>query len=177
MPQNPKVFCSHRWKDKAIVKEVARQLAAAGIDPWVDEWEIQTGEDFVASINRGLESCDVGLIFFSNEVEGGKWVQAEISALTCQAVEDGRRVIPVMLDAETPLPPLLRSRSRLGLDQIEQLIDAIYGSTGKPRVAPPRLEVTRRRFIIRLRKAGNGEIAVTAQLDGNPAVDQVKPTA
>ena len=93
MASNPKVFCSHRRKDKPKVKEIARKLAEAGIDPWVDEWEIQPGDDFVSAINRGLETCRAGLIFFSQEVEGGKWVQAEISALTCQAVEDGKPLI------------------------------------------------------------------------------------
>ena len=56
MARNLKVFCSHRRKDKPTVKDVARKLAEAGIDPWVDEWEIKPGEDFVAAINRGLES-------------------------------------------------------------------------------------------------------------------------
>jgi tetratricopeptide (TPR) repeat protein len=172
MARNPKVFCSHRWKDKPRVKEVALQLAAAGIDPWVDEWEIRPGDDFVALINRGLESCDAGLIFFSNEVEGGKWVQAEIGALTVQAVEDGKPLIPVLLDPGVPIPPLLRPRSRLGSGQIEQLIDAIYGRTGKPAVAPPRVEVTRRRFIVRLRKAGAGQVAVAAEADGKPLADE-----
>jgi tetratricopeptide (TPR) repeat protein len=168
MAGNPRVFCSHRWKDKAQVKEIAGQLAAAGIDPWVDEWEIKPGDDFVAAVNLGLESCDAGLIFFSREVQDGKWVQAEISALTCQAVEDGKPLIPVMLDPDVPLPPLLRSRSRLGSDQIEQLIDAIYNRGGKPPVAPPREPVPRHRFLVRLRKAENGGIAVSAECDGKP---------
>ena len=123
MPENPKVFCSHRRIDKPAVKELARKLLAAGIEAWVDEWEIQPGDNFVAAINRGLESRDVGLIFFSSEVAGGKWVQAEIDALTVMTVEDNKPLIPVMLDAAVPLPPLLRSRSRLGFDQIDQLID------------------------------------------------------
>lgn len=45
--------------------------------------------------------------------------------------------MPVLLDAEAPIPPWLRSRSPPGRDQIQEkgLIDAIYGRTGK--VGPP----------------------------------------
>ena len=49
MDRNPKVFCSHRSVDKPRVKEIAAKLAAAGIDPWVDQWEIAPGEDKVSS--------------------------------------------------------------------------------------------------------------------------------
>src|SRR5690349_5792822 len=119
MNRNRKVFCSHRQKDKPVVKEVAAKLAAAGIDPWVDEWEILPGDDFVGAINKGLKTCDAGLIFFSNEVADGKWVQAEISALTVQAIEDGKPVIPVLLDPDVPIPDLLRARSRLGVEDVE----------------------------------------------------------
>ena len=96
MTQNPRVFCSHRQIDKPKVMEVARKLADAGIEAWVDTWEIKPGEDFVAAINSGLSTCDAGLIFFSSDVEGGKWVQSEISALTVQAIEDGKQLIPVI---------------------------------------------------------------------------------
>ena len=45
--------------------EVFQKLREAGIDAWVDEWEILAGQDFVAQINRGLDECDVGLVFLS----------------------------------------------------------------------------------------------------------------
>jgi TIR domain len=75
--KNPKVFCSHRSVDKPRVREIARKLRGADIDAWFDEWEIKPGDDVVAAINDGLASYDVGLIFFSNEIEEGKWIQAE----------------------------------------------------------------------------------------------------
>src|SRR5271169_1850468 len=162
----PKVFCSHRSVDKPRVREVARKLREAGIDAWFDEWEIKRGDDFVTAINDALASYDVGLIFFSNEVEKGKWVQAEIGAITVRAVEDGKPVIPVVLDAEAPIPALLRSRSRLGYDQLDQVIEAIYGRTGKPALGPSRVAAAQHRFVIRLRRIKPGEVGVSAETDG-----------
>lgn len=168
----PKVFCSHRQCDKPRVEEIARKLRKAGIDAWLDKWEILPGEDFTAKINEGLASYDVGLIFFSNEVEQGKWVQAEISAMTVQAVEDGKSLIPVMLEPNVPIPPLLRSRSRLGYDQFDQLVDAIFGRTGKPELGPLRTTAEQRSFVITLRKQQEAAIGVSAALDGKLAVPE-----
>ena len=168
----PKVFCSHRSVDKPRVREVARKLREAGIDAWFDEWEINPGDDIVAAMNRGLASYDVGLIFFSNEVHNGKWMQAEISIITLQAIEDGKSVIPVMLDPDVPIPPLLRSRCRIGWDQIDQLIDAIYGRSGPPPLGPSRGGARQRRFVIHLRRAGQAEMAVRAELDGAAVADE-----
>jgi hypothetical protein len=168
----PKVFCSHRSVDKPRVREVARKLREAGIDAWFDDWEIKPGDDIVAAMNRGLASYDVGLIFFSNEVHNGKWMQAEISTITLQAVEDGKSVIPVMLDPDVPIPPLLRPRCRIGWDQIDQLIDAIYGRSGPPPLGPSRAGARQRRFVIHLRRAGQAEMAVRAELDGAAVADE-----
>ncbi len=38
---------------------------------------------------------------------------------------DDKPVIPVMLDADAPVPDLLRSRARVVGEDLEQLIDAI----------------------------------------------------
>ncbi len=169
----PKVFCSHRSVDKPRVREIARQLREAGIDAWLDQWEINPGDDFVAAINSGLATCDIGLIFFSNEVEAGKWVQAEISALTVDAIENGKPVIPVMLDPDTPVPPLLRSRCRLASDQLDQLIDAILGRSSKPPLGPPPTTAARtRRFTVHLRQPEPSQFAVSAELEGNPVADE-----
>ena len=176
MRKNPKVFCSHRSKDKPRVEEIAQKLRAAGIDAWLDKWEILPGADFVAAINKGLEECDTGLIFFSQEVEAGKWVQAEISALTVQNIEDGKPLIPVFLDPDIPIPALLRPLSRLGADLIDEFVAAIYHRSGKPRLAPPRPEQRRRTLLIRLAAKTRAtalhkppqEISVEAWLDTAP---------
>ena len=47
MAENVKVFCSHSSADKPRVRAIAEQLAAAGIDAWVDQWEIAPGDDIV----------------------------------------------------------------------------------------------------------------------------------
>jgi tetratricopeptide (TPR) repeat protein len=169
---NPKVFCSHRSVDKPRVKEVAKKLADAGIEPWVDGWEILPGDSIVAKINEGLAKCDAGLIFLSKTSLGSNWVEAEADTLTYGRIEHGKRVIPVMIDPDAPVPPLLQPLARLGIDQIDQLIAALKGETGKPIVKPPQPRTRERTFRVVLRSAGQGVIAVQAELDGQAAAPE-----
>jgi hypothetical protein len=150
--------------DKRRVKAVAERLAAAGIDPWVDQWEIQPGDDIVAKINDGLATYDVGLIFFSKVTLESAWVRGEVSTITYRAIEEGKAVIPVMLDADAPIPPLLRPRARVAGEDVEQLVEAIYGRRGKPKVAAPRAVVRERELRVVLGEAPDGAVQVRALL-------------
>lgn len=127
MDRPKRVFCSHRGVDKAEVEAFARRLREAGIDAWFDQWEIAAGDDIVASMNRGLDACDVGLLFFSSKPWPGKWFDNELSSLVVRRNEDGVRLIPVTVDADVTLPALLRPLARRGIDQFEQIVDAITG--------------------------------------------------
>jgi len=165
--RHPKVFCSHRGVDKPKVQEIAAKLRAAGIDAWVDAWEIGPGDDIVARINEGLATYDVGLLFLSKASLSSGWVNAEISTLIYRMIEERRRVIPVMIEADAPIPPLLRPRARLGSEQIDQLIDAIYyGRVSKPPLGPVRSQIRERSFRIVLRTLSPNLLGVQAELDG-----------
>lgn len=161
-----RVFCSYRSTDKARVLDIARQLRANGIDVWIDEWEITPGDDFVASINQGLERCDIGLVFFSLASIDGQWQQAEINALTVLAIEESRRVIPILLDPGVRIPPLLRPRSYVGAADLDRLLDAIRRH-GAPAGTPPDARTLRiRRFTIHLQPGASESLNVSHTLDG-----------
>ncbi len=123
--------------DKPQVEAFAARLRARGIDACLDKWEISSEDDVVAAINQGLAQCDVGLVFFSNNTAGGKWVRAEVSALIHEMIEEGRPIIPVMIDADADVPPLLRPRARRGIDEFDQIVDAILNRRFKPALSPP----------------------------------------
>ena len=162
----PKVFCSHRSVDKPQVREVARQLREAGIDAWFDEWEIAPGDNFVAAINKALTSSDAVLIFFSSQTPDGKWVQAEIDTSTNLSVVDGKRVIPILMDAGAEVPPLLQTKSSLRMDQIDRLIEFLKGGSSKPLLQRASTASQRRRFSIHLRLSADNEVFARAEVDG-----------
>ena len=63
---NKRVFISHASEDKEpFVRQFASILRDLGIDVWYDEYEIKPGMSIRESVDRGLVSCDVGVLIFS----------------------------------------------------------------------------------------------------------------
>ncbi|MBL0284565.1 MAG: CHAT domain-containing protein [Zoogloea sp.] len=162
-----KVFCSHRGVDKPEVEAFARRLRDSGIDAWFDKWEIAPGDDIVARMNAGLDENAVGLVFFSNKEHHGKWFRAEVATLTFEMIENGKRLIPVMIDADAPLPPFVRPRARRGIDEFDAIVDAIKGIHRKPPLGPETPATAAHRFVVQLdaAKAAAGRIDLVARLD------------
>src|SRR5450755_4635997 len=94
----PKVFVSYRSSDVAAVEAFARRLRESGVDAWFDRWEVGAGDDIVARMDAGLDGCGAALIFVSSAWFDGRWAFDEYTTLALRAVEDGVRIIPVMLE-------------------------------------------------------------------------------
>ena len=63
---NKRLFISHASEDKdSFVRQLASALQDSGIDVWYDEYEIKPGMSIRESVDRGLASCDVGILVFS----------------------------------------------------------------------------------------------------------------
>ena len=162
----PKVFCSHRSVDKPAVEDIARRLRERGIDAWLDIWEVAAGDDVVARINEGLGVCQAVLIFFSRQTASGAWVTAEISAAIARMIEDGVRVIPVLIDDDAPIPALLRPRARRGIEEFDAIVDGILGRSSKPPLGPASSPARVERLTIGLELDEETGLSVTAERDG-----------
>ena len=51
------VFLSHNSADKPAVEELARWLIKAGIQPWLDKWNLIPGEPWQEAIEEALNAC------------------------------------------------------------------------------------------------------------------------
>jgi hypothetical protein len=169
----PVVFCSHASPDKPRVKEFAERLRVDGIDAWVDGWEIGSGDDLVARINEGLARASAGLVFFSRHTAKSVWVNAEISALTYRAVQ-GLEVIPVLLDDDAELPPLLEHVLRRSVEEYEAIRDTLLGRVFRPAlgVLPQRMW---REMVVRLAPAEGEAVRVRVWWGGEQIADRSGP--
>ncbi|MDQ1740080.1 MAG: hypothetical protein QOE53_1732, partial [Pseudonocardiales bacterium] len=79
--------------------------------------------------------CTAGLIFFSKNTSLSDWVNTEVGALTYRAVH-GLRVIPVMLDADAVVPPLLAHYLRRSVAEYDAIRDTLLGRRYKPALGP-----------------------------------------
>lgn len=127
-----RVFISHSSKDKPAVEALALALRERGIDPWLDKWEIGAGDDIVASINNGLDEADAGLIVFSENTMDSRWVSAEVSYLIYSRIEEGKILIPVVIEEGFKIPPLLRALLRQSIDNVDAIVDGLLNRKPHP---------------------------------------------
>ncbi|MGH3567853.1 MAG: TIR domain-containing protein, partial [Pseudonocardia sp.] len=161
-----KVFLSYRSADRAVVEEFAGRLRRDGVDAWYDHWEIVPGDDIVARMDQGIDGCAVGLIFVSPAWFDGPWVQDEYTSLVVRKVEDGIRLIPVLLeDVGDRLPARLRKLARRSVTDYEAIRDTLLGVDRRPGVTTA-LHAHPRAVTIRLDDAGAGRAAVSLLIDG-----------
>jgi hypothetical protein len=142
----PAAFLSHASEDKAgFVEPLGRELAALGISPWLDKWEIRPGDSLVTKLfDEGLGMVDAVIVVVSQHSAGKPWVRAELDAAKVRQITENTRLIPVRLDGAdmpAPLEMLLwhdAERTEAGIRQAARRIaDTIHGLDPRPAVAPP----------------------------------------
>ncbi len=92
----PRVFLSHSSEDKALVRHFCAKLQTFSFRPWLDEVELQPGDQFAHSIEQALEESDLLLVFLSAASSKSVWMQHELSYFAGAA--KGSRIVPVVLD-------------------------------------------------------------------------------
>jgi tetratricopeptide (TPR) repeat protein len=177
----PRVFISHASQDKAAVEALAEGLKQRGIEVWLDAWELDSGHNFVASINASLDNATAGLIVCSEHARASRWVEAEATFLIHAGVETGLQVIPVLVADDAWVPPLLRPYLRCRVDEIDKIASALLGHQATP--APSPAPTTTRRdpeqVLITLRRASGPdkpegiqvEVKIGGQVYGQTSFD------
>jgi len=109
MPESPRAFISHASEDKSrFVMDFATKLRAAGVDAWVDAWEIRAGDSLVRKIfSQGIDEADVFIVVLSETSVTKPWVLEELDAAVIRRIQGGTRLIPVLID-DVDVPAALR---------------------------------------------------------------------
>jgi len=98
----PRIFISHAWEDKALVRQIEKALAEAGAEVWVDHAGIRGGDNLPARISDALDWCNTLLLIWSKAAVGSRWVKLEWT----NAIALDKLVIPCPLE-KTVLPSIL----------------------------------------------------------------------
>lgn len=133
------VFISHSSQDTWVAQQIAREVAAAGAVPFLDEADVDVGEDFEERILAALERTDELVVLLTPWALVRPYVLAEISAAW------GRRIpiIPLLLgltatelQTKQGVPPFLTKRDMLQLNDIEVYLRQLRDrSSGKRAVS------------------------------------------
>lgn len=88
------VFICHASEDK---EDVARPLAEAllhrGLRVWLDESELQIGDNLLRRIDDGLIRSRYGIVILSPDFFAKHWPQRELDGLTTRELADGTLVV------------------------------------------------------------------------------------
>jgi hypothetical protein len=146
---NPQVFVSHASDDKPFVLPFAQRLRDAGIDAWVDKWEIQPGDPLIRRIfEQGIGRADTVIVVLSRSSVVKRWVQEEMDTAAVRRIENQTRVIPVRLD-DCDVPVAFQSLRWITITdrdnydaQFREIVNAIYGVTERPLLGDPPAHIT-----------------------------------
>jgi TolB-like protein/Tfp pilus assembly protein PilF len=97
-PMESKVFISHASKDKPIAEAICEQLESEGIKCWIAPRDIEAGSDWTEGIIRGIDSCRVFVLVFSESANASEHVRREVA----KAVSLGLAVIPFRTEDVNP---------------------------------------------------------------------------
>lgn len=128
------VFMCHNAADKPIIRKLAQQLKEFGLNPWLDEWQLQPGVPWQPALERQIEKIKSAAVFVGDRGLG-PWQNLEQAALLRQFVARGCPVIPVLLPTagEVPqLPLFLQGMTWVDFRQrdADPLARLVWGITG-----------------------------------------------
>lgn len=140
-PPPPMVFLSHAWEDKErFVLAFATRLRSAGVEVWLDKWEIYPGDSLVDRIfEEGLKNATAVIVILSSNSVEKKWVREELNAGVVARITKGTRLIPVILD-DVSVPVALKSTAWVKIVDLENYdteLDRVTGAIFDQRVKPP----------------------------------------
>ena len=96
-----RIFISYAREDgKQLALRLRDDLRAAGLSPWMDLAEIPGGDNWARTIERAIESCEMGLALCSHKSYHSNFCRAEQMRLS----RKGKRIIPILVQKDADIP-------------------------------------------------------------------------
>jgi hypothetical protein len=119
--EKPRIFISHAWEDKALVRQLEAELRTAGAEVWVDHIGIRGGDNLPERISEALEWCNTLLLIWSEAASKSRWVKLEWT----NAVSLEKAIIPCRLQA-TQLPGILAHKAYIDFQNVDRGIGELF---------------------------------------------------
>lgn len=127
------VFISHASEDKpAIARPLARELQDLGASVWLDDFELEIGDNLRESIDEGLRKSEYGIVILSSSFFGKDWTEYELEGLTARDVSQDKVILPVWYDIGRDQilehSPTLANKmaAQIDEDSIQEVASEIY---------------------------------------------------
>jgi formylglycine-generating enzyme required for sulfatase activity len=101
------IFISHSGQDAASSLRLAEDLKRAGLQVWLDEWDIAVGERITEKVQRGLTSANYLAVWLTRaSIESG-WVEREWQSRYRAEIASNSVIVLPLLAEDCAIPPLL----------------------------------------------------------------------
>lgn len=129
------LFLSHASEDKDdFVRPLAERLSK-DFKVWYDEYTLTLGDSLLQQINKGLRSCDYGVVVLSKAFFSKTWPKAELDGLFTLETNNRKVILPVWhnvgVDEVRDFSPILAgrlgARTNGGLDRVIHEIKVAVG--------------------------------------------------
>lgn len=133
------VFVSHDRRDTWVARQIARAIREAGASPFLDEAEVEVGDDFELRILEHLEQAEEFLVLLTPWALDRPYVWAEIGAAW------GRRIpiVGVLYGMTAPelqmrpgVPVFLKRRDLIDMNDIDRYFAELGKRAGFPLEIP-----------------------------------------
>lgn len=115
------VFISYATVDKPQIRQIEELLRLSGnVTPWFDGYLI-AGREWQAQLDERIQECDVFLYALTPESVKSEWCLWEYA----KAVEYGKHIVPVLMQARTELP---KSLSKVQYVDASDGLSAVVGA-------------------------------------------------
>jgi hypothetical protein len=116
------IFISYGRKDSTpFALRLRDDLEALGWRVWLDQSEIDGGDDWMSQIERAIEGCDLMLALISPHANESRWCKAE----QLRALRKGKPLIPLLLFAHAEPPLHLEASNYLDFTEAERYADTL----------------------------------------------------
>ncbi len=135
MNSNPAFIAyAHEPESRTVARALATRLLRDGVPVWLDEWELQPGEEWQSKVKAALEESKTVLAIVSKSSLEPEWLQSELK----DALAQNKVVIPVLNEKAgfNDIPECLKDRQAVApLDDdhaYQQLLKALRISDSAP---------------------------------------------
>ncbi len=105
------VFLCHSSKDKETIKKIISDFKNRRISYWVDDNQINPGDNIIQKITKGLEGSSMIIACISEAQLNSGWCRNEYEAIMQKIITNGtkQKIIPLLLEniSDDRMPPFL----------------------------------------------------------------------
>jgi NDP-sugar pyrophosphorylase family protein len=106
----PRIFISHSSYDNKAVTKLAKDLDKCGVEVWLDEWQISTGDEIVTKVQKGLAQADYIAVWLTKKAVKSGWVEREWQSQLSKEIKENRVIVLPLLAEDCDIPELLRNK-------------------------------------------------------------------